>query len=175
MSLLYLTIRHCLYCHRHCCHHGANDYKSATYAGSPHSIAGSVNDDNETYISALEETVARLTTEREAAFAAKMVTGSTPSTDLGKSVLHEFRQQLWTEMKSKMKKILAAATSAATAGAGTPSAATPGARNSGGHGHGRKNGLDLPVCPHCGKKWQAQTRGLFLPAGKCRKEASKLH
>ena len=33
---------------------GANDYESAAYMGPPHSIARSVNDNDETYISALE-------------------------------------------------------------------------------------------------------------------------
>ena len=32
----------------------ANDYESAAYTGPPHNVAGSINDDNETYISALE-------------------------------------------------------------------------------------------------------------------------
>ena len=88
---------------------GANEYERAAYTVPPHSVVGSINDDNETYISSLEEMVARLTTEKEAAFAAKMVTGSTPSTDLEKNILQDLWQQLLTEMKREMTKVLAAA------------------------------------------------------------------
>ena len=126
-------------------------------------MAGSINDDNETYISALEEAVNRLTTEKESAFAATKATGSTPSTDLGKSMLHDFKQQLLTDVKNEMTKILAAATAAATAG--TPTAATTGASSKGGKGRGRNNGAELPKCPHCGKNGRHKPEDCFsLPA-----------
>ena len=47
----------------------ANEYKSAAYAGPPTSSAGSIANEDETYISVLKETLAHLTTECESAFA----------------------------------------------------------------------------------------------------------
>ena len=102
-----------------------------------------------------------------------MATGSTPSTDLGKSMLHKFRQQLLTDVKTEMTKVLAAATVAATAGAGTPTAATTGASSNGGRGRRRKNGADLPVCPHCGKNGRHKPEDCFsLPANAGKKPAN---
>ena len=149
----------------------ANDYESAAYTGHPHNVAGSSNDDNETYISALEEAVTRLTTEKESAFAATKATGSTPSTDLGKSMLHDFKQQLLTDVKNEMTKILAAATAAATAGAETPTGTSTGTIK--GRGRGRTKGSDLPVCPHCGKNGRHKPEDCFsLPANAGKKPAN---
>jgi hypothetical protein len=47
----------------------ANEYKTVAYAEPPTSSAGSIGNDNETYISVLKETLASLTMERELAFA----------------------------------------------------------------------------------------------------------
>ena len=150
---------------------GTNKYESAAYTGPPHSVTGSINDDNETYISALEEAVARLTTEKETAFATTTVTGSTPSTDLGKSMLHDFRQQLLTDVKTEMTKVLAAATLAATAGAETPTGTSTGTIK--GRGRGRTKGSDLPVCPHCGKNGRHKPEDCFsLPANAGKKPAN---
>ena len=149
----------------------ANDYESAAYTGPPHNVAGSSKDDNETYISALEEAVTCLTAEKESAFTATKATGSTPSTDLGKSMLHDFKQQLLTDVKNEMTKILAAATAAATAG--TPTAATTGASSKGGKGRGRNNGAELPKCPHCGKNGRHKPEDCFsLPANAGKKPAN---
>ena len=103
---------------------GANDYESAAYTGPLHTVARSINNGNETYNSALEETVARLTTEKELAFAATKATGSTPSTDLGKSMLHDFKHNLLMVVKNEMTKVLTAATVAEKAGSKTPHADT---------------------------------------------------
>ena len=149
----------------------ANDYESAAYTGPPHNVAGSSTDDNETYISALEEAVTCLTTEKESAFAATKATGSTPSTDLGKSMLHDFKQQLLTDVKNEMTKILAAATAAATAGAETPTGTSTGTIK--GRGRGRTKGSDLPVCPHCGKNGRHKPEDCFsLPANAGKKPAN---
>jgi hypothetical protein len=42
-----------------------NEYKSVAYAGPPTSGACSISNNNETYISVLDGTLARLTTEHE--------------------------------------------------------------------------------------------------------------
>jgi hypothetical protein len=76
-----------------------------------------------TYISALEETVARLATERETAYAAtnaattKAATMS-PGDTLAATTLNDFQNQLLTKMRNEMKKVLVAAMTAAATGSG---------------------------------------------------------
>jgi hypothetical protein len=85
----------------------ANQYKSAAYAGPPPNKEAVGNDDA-TYISALEETVACLATEQETAYAAtnaataKVATMS-PGDTLAANTLHDFQNQLLTEMRNEMK------------------------------------------------------------------------
>ncbi len=151
----------------------ANEYKSAAYAGPATSSAGSIANDDDTYISVLEETLARLTTEHELAFAvtnraAKRTSGNT----LAMNMMNEFCQQLMTEMKNEMAKVLAVATTAAKActsngGGGTGGGGTGGVGPGGGTGRscGCRNGSDLPLCPHCGKKGKHKPDNCFsLPA-----------
>jgi hypothetical protein len=89
--------------------------------------AGSIANNNETYISVLEETLAHLTAERESAFV--VTTRSverTPSNTLAMNTMNELCQQLMTEMKNEMAKVLAAATSAAKADTGNGGGSTEG-------------------------------------------------
>jgi hypothetical protein len=137
----------------------ANEYKSAAYAGLPTSSAGSIGNDDETYISILKETLACLTMERELAF--EVTTRSaerTPSNTLATNMINKFCQQLMTEMKNEMAKASAAATTAAKAvtssrGGDTGGGGTGGVGTGGSTGRlrGCRNGSNLPLCPHCGK------------------------
>ncbi len=104
-----------------------NEYESVAYARPPTSSAGSIGNDDETYISILEETLARLMTERESVFAvttrsAKM----TPSNTLATNTMNKFCQQLMKGMKNEMAKVLAAATTAAKAVTGNGGGGTGG-------------------------------------------------
>jgi hypothetical protein len=97
----------------------ANEYKSVAYAGPPTSGAGSISINNEIYISILKDTLACLMTEREPAFAVTTRSAErTPSNALATNRMNKFCQQLMTEMKNEMPKVLAAATTAAEAGTG---------------------------------------------------------
>jgi hypothetical protein len=100
----------------------ANQYKSAAYAGPPPNKEAVRNDDA-TYISALEETVACFVTVRETAYVAtnaataKLATMS-PGNTLAANTLNDFQNQLLTEMRNEMKKVLVAAMIAAATGSG---------------------------------------------------------
>jgi hypothetical protein len=90
------------------------------YAGPPPNEEATGNDDA-TYTPALEETVACLTTERETAYAATnattaKVTAMSPCNTLAANTLNDFQNQLLTEMRNEMKKVLVAATTAAATG-----------------------------------------------------------
>jgi hypothetical protein len=137
----------------------ANEYKSVAYAGPPTSGAGSIGNGDETYISGLEERLARPMTERELVFAVTTrSTKRTPSNTLAMNMVKFFCQQLMTEMKIEMAKVLAMATTAAKAGTsygggGTGGGGMGGVGAGGGTGRlrGRRNRSDLPLCLHCGK------------------------
>ncbi len=97
----------------------ANKYKSTAYTGPPTSSAESIGNNNETYISILKEMLACLTMERELAFAGTTRSAKrTPSNTLATNTMNKFCQQLMTEMKNEMAKVLDAATTAAKAGTG---------------------------------------------------------
>jgi hypothetical protein len=137
----------------------ANEYKSAAYAGPPTSIAIFIGTHDETYISALKETLAHLTMERELAFA--VITRSakrTPSNTLAMNRMNDFCKHLMMEMKNEMANVLAAAMTLAKVGTGNGGYSTGGvgtrgvgAGGSTGRWRGRKNGSNLPLCPHCRK------------------------
>jgi hypothetical protein len=89
----------------------ANEYKSVAYAGPPTSSAVSIANEDETYNSVLKETLVHLTTERESAFTVtNRAAERTPSNTLATNTMNEFCQQLMTEMKNEMAKVLAAVT-----------------------------------------------------------------
>ncbi len=126
--------------------------------------------DNETYISVLKETLACLMMERELAFAVTTRSAKrTPRNTLATNTMNNFCQQLMTEMKNEMAKVLAAATAAAKActgnrGGGIGGGGTGGVGAGGGIGRlrGRRNGSDLPLCPHCGKNGKHKPDDCFL-------------
>ncbi len=100
----------------------ANQYKSAAYAGPPPNEEAVRNDDA-TYILALEETVAHLATEWETAYAATnaataKVAAMSPGDTLATNTLNDVQNQLLTELRNVMKKVLVAATTAAATGSG---------------------------------------------------------
>jgi hypothetical protein len=103
--------------------------------------------------------LAYLTMEHELAFAVTTRSAKwTASNMLTTITMNDFCQQLMTEMKNEMNKILAAVTTAAkmstdnrgcgTGGGGTGAVGTGGNT---GRRHGRKNGRNFPLSPHCGK------------------------
>ncbi len=144
----------------------ANQYKSAAYAGPPPNKEA-VKNDNATYISALEETVACLAMEQETAYAAtnaattKAATMS-PGITLAANTLNDFRNQLLTEMRIEMKKVLVAATTGVATGSGTRGGDTA---KDGGKERWRKTRSDLPLCPHCKRNGKHKPKDCFsLPA-----------
>ncbi len=84
------------------------------------------------------------------------------------------------EMKNKMAKVLAAATTAAKTGTGNGGGVTGGGGTGGvgagggtGHWHGRKNGSNLPLCPCCRKNGKHKPDDCFLlPANAGKKPAN---
>ncbi len=158
-----------------------NKYKSASYAGPPTSAAGSIGKDGKAYISALKETLARLTTERESTLAVTTRSAKrTPSNTLTMNTMNNFCQQLMMEMKNEMAKVLPAATTAAKAdtgngGGGTGGSGTGVVGAGGGTGRlrGHKNGSVLPLCPRCGKNGKHKPDDCFLlPANAGKKPAN---
>jgi hypothetical protein len=143
---------------------------STAYARPPTSGAGSIGNNNETYISALEETLARLMMEHESAFAVTTRSAkSIPSNMLAMNKMNNFCQQFMTEMKNEMAKVLAVATTAAKAGTSNGGGDTGGSGTGGiGAGgsteclHGHRNGSNLPICPHCGKNGNHKPDNCFL-------------
>ncbi len=80
-----------------------NAYKSTAYAGPPTSATNSIGTDDEAYISALKETLVRLTMERESAFAVTTRSAKRISSDtLTTSKMKNFCQQLMMGMKNEM-------------------------------------------------------------------------
>jgi hypothetical protein len=153
----------------------ANQYKSAAYAGPPPNEEAVGNDDA-TYISALEETVARLATERETAYAAAnaataKAAAMSPGNTLAANTLNGFQNQLLvTEMRNEMKKVLVAATTSAA----TSSSARGGdTAKDGGKERWRKTSSDLPLCPHCKRNGKHKPEDCFsLPANADKKPAN---
>ena len=83
----------------------ANENESVAYVGPPTSDAASISNGNETYISVLEETLTRLTMERELAFAVTTRSAKkTLSNTLATNLMKDFCQQLMTEMKMKWQR-----------------------------------------------------------------------
>ncbi len=159
----------------------ANAYKSMAYARPPTSAANFIGTNNEAYNSALEETLARLTTECELAFAVTTRSAKrTLSNMLTMSTMNNFCQQLMTEMKNKIEKVLAAATTAAKTGMGNGGGGTGGGGTGGvcaggntGRRHGCKNGSNLSLCPHYRKNRTHKPDDCFaLPANAGKKPAN---
>ncbi len=129
---------------------------------------------NATYISALEETVARLAMERETAYAATnaattKAAAMSPGDTLAANTLNDFQNQLLTEMRNEMKKVLVAATTAAATGSGARGGDTA---KDGGKERWRKTRSDLPLCPHCKRKGKHKPENCFsLPANAFKKPA----
>ncbi len=144
----------------------ANQYKSGAYAGPPPNEEA-VGNDNATYISALEETVACLATERETAYAATnaataKAAAMSPGNTLATNTLHDFQNQQLTEMGNEMKKVLVAATTAAATGSGARGGDTA---KDGGKECWRKTRSDLPLCPYCKRNGKHKPEDCFsLPA-----------
>ena len=93
----------------------------------------------------------------------------TPSDKLATNTMNYFCQQLMTEMKNEMAKVFATATTAAkvgtgNGGGGTGGGGTGGVGTGGGTGcsRGRRNGSNLPLCPHCGKNGKHKPDDCFL-------------
>ncbi len=152
----------------------ANQYKSVAYAGPPPNKVAIGNDDA-TYISALEETVACLVTERETAYAATnaattKAVAMSPGNTLAANTLNDFRNQLLMEMRNEMKKVLVAATTAAATGSGAGGGDTA---KDGGKECWHKTRSDLPLCPHCKRNRKQKPEDCFsLPADADKKPAN---
>jgi hypothetical protein len=125
--------------------------------------------------------LARLTTERESTLAvntrsAKRISSNTLATN----TMNDFCQQLMTEMKHEMAKVLDVAMTAAKAGTGNRGGGTEGGGMGGvgaggvtGCSRGSKNGSNLPLCPHYGKNGKHKTDDCFsLPASMRKKQAN---
>jgi hypothetical protein len=152
----------------------ANQYKSTAYARPPPNKEAVGNDDV-TYISALEETVARLATEWETAYAATnaattKVAAMSPGDTLAANTLNDFQNQLLMEMRNEMKKELVAATTAAATGS---SARGGDSAKDGGKKCWRKTRSDLPLYPHCKRNGKHKSEDCFsLPANADKKPAN---
>jgi hypothetical protein len=158
-----------------------NEYENAAFAGPSTSAAGSISNNDGAYISALVETLTRLNTGHKLAFALTTRSAKkTPSDTLTTSMMNDFYQQLMTEMKNEIAKVLAAVTTAAKAstsngGGGTGGCGTGGVGAGGGteHRRGHKYGSNLPLCPHCGKNGKHKPDDCFaLPAKVGKKSAN---
>ncbi len=140
----------------------AKEYKSAAYARPPPNEEVVGNDDA-TYISALEEMVACLATEQETAYAATNATTAkvaamSPGNTLAANTLNDFQNQLLTEMRNEMKKVLVAATTAVATGSGARGGDTA---KDGGKECWHKTISDLPLCPHCKKNGKHKPEDCF--------------
>jgi hypothetical protein len=139
----------------------------------PNEVA--VGNDNATYISTLEETVACLATEQETAYAAtNAATTKAAAISLGDTLaantLNDFRNQLLTEMRNEMKKVLGAATTAAATGSGAGGGDTA---KDGGKERWCKTRSDLPLCPHCKRNGMHKPEDCFsLPVNADKKPAN---
>jgi len=111
------------------------------------------------YISSLKERVKHLATECKNAFATTAKPTQPLEYVLMANTLNDFCTQLTREVKNKMKKVLAVATTAAKTGSNTG-----GGLNTGGRGWHKAQG-DLTLCPHCKKKGTHKPEDCFmLPA-----------
>ncbi len=124
-----------------------------------------IKNDDATYISALEETVARLATEREMAYAATnaataKAAAMSPGNTLAANTLNDFQNQLLTEMRNEMKKVLVAAMTAAATGSGARRGDTA---KDGGKERWCKTRSDLPLCPHCKRNGKQKPEECFSP------------
>jgi hypothetical protein len=152
----------------------ANQYESAAYAGPPPNKEAVGNDDA-TYILALEEMVACLATEWETAYAATnaataKAAAMSPGNTLAANTLTDFQNQLLTEMRNEMKKVLVAATTAAATGSGARGGDTA---KDGGKERWRKTRSDLPLCPHYKRNRKHKPGDCFsLPANADKKPAN---
>ncbi len=77
-----------------------NEYKSTAYSGPPTSGAGSIGNNNETYIFVLKEMLAHLMTEHELAFAVTTRSAKRTPSNMLATNMNNFCQQLMTEMKN---------------------------------------------------------------------------
>jgi hypothetical protein len=123
----------------------------------------------------------RLMTEHELAFAVTTrLAEMTPSNTLATYTMNDFCQQLTTEMKNEMAKVLAEAATAAKVGTGNGRGGTGGGGTRGvdaeggtGRSHGHKNRSNLPLCPHCRKNRKHKPDNCFsLPANAGKKPAN---
>jgi hypothetical protein len=135
--------------------------------GPPTNILVSAGSNDVTYISALKETKKQLATERENAYATITKPIQPPRDTLMASTLNDFCTQLMTEVKNKMKKVLAAATTAAITGSNT------GGGNNAGGGGWRKARGELTLCPHCNRKGTHMPEDcLMLPENATKKQTN---
>ncbi len=113
--------------------------------------------------------------EREMAYAATnaattKVAAMSPGDTLAANTLNDFQNQLLMEMRNKMKKVLAAATTAAATGRGTREGDTA---KDGGKERWRKTRSDLPLCPHCKRNGRHKPEDCFsLPVNGDKKPAN---
>ena len=77
----------------------SNQYKSTAYSGPPPNITVAAGNNDATYISALEETVKQLATERKNACATTTKPTLSPGDASMASTLNDFRTQLMTEVE----------------------------------------------------------------------------
>ncbi len=128
--------------------------------------------------------MACLTAERESAFAVTTRPAErTPSNTLALNTMNNFCQQLMTEIKNEMAKVLAMATTAAKVGTGKGGGGTGGGGMGGvgaggGTGRlcGRKNGSNLHLCLHCRKNGKHKPDNCFLlPANAGKKPENFIH
>ena len=113
---------------------GTNEYESAAFAVPP---PNDVGNDYDTYVSALEDVIARQVVDREEAFATKTtVTASTAPTQFSMAdIMAEIKKEMATMIKTM-----------------APPTVDPG--KGGGRNKRRgftADGKELPKCPHCGK------------------------
>jgi hypothetical protein len=119
--------------------------------------------------------VAHLVAERETAYAATnaattKAAAMSPGNTLAANTLNDFQNQLLTEMRNEMKKVLAAATTAVATGSGARGGDTA---KDGGKECWRKTRSDLPLCPHCKRKGKHKPEDCFsLPANADKKLAN---
>jgi hypothetical protein len=140
-----------------------------------HPTKKAVGNDDATYISALEEMVARLATEREMAYAATNATTAkaatmSPGNTMAANTLNDFQNQLLMEIRNEMKKVLVAATTAAATGSSARGGDTA---KDGGKERWRKTRSDLPLCPCCKRNGKHKPEDCFsLPANADKKPAN---
>jgi hypothetical protein len=144
---------------------GANEYESAAYAGTVPTNLSTAGYDNESYTSTLKETVARLMTECKEALT--LSTRATTTTPAMSATPTDLRQQIMTDVKTKMIKVVAAAMAAAKAtDTNTPDGSGIGGRGGGGSRNRKKQIVDtsLPKCPNCRKHGTHKPNDAKIPS-----------